>query len=304
MRHVTALAWAACAAASTVLAQPARREPPPFHPPADVEVVRDVEYGTGGGRPLKLHLLRPRTLPKDPMPVLVWVHGGAWIGGNKDSGLRMLAPFVQRGYLGATIEYRLSREAKWPAQIEDCKCAIRFLRAKAREYNIDPDRIGAWGSSAGGHLVAMLGLSADARDLEGAGGWPQFSSRVQAVCDWFGPSDFLKMKDSPSRIDRTKPTCPEAQLIGGALDAIPDKAAKASPVTYISKGVPPFLIMHGDKDDVVPFNQSEILHEALKKAGADTTFHPVKGAGHGFGGPEIMKQVSDFFDKHLRHARP
>jgi acetyl esterase/lipase len=281
-------------------AQPARDRRRPVEIPANIEIVRDVEYGTGGGRPLKMHILRPKTLPAGPMPILVWIHGGAWLGGNKDGGIFQLIPFVQRGCFCATIEYRLSQEAKFPAQIEDCKCAIRFLRAKAKEYRLDPDRIGVWGSSAGGHLVAMLGVTGGVKELEGKGGWPDFSSRVNAVCDWFGPSDFSKMADAPSRINRHLPTCPEALLIGGSLQENKEKAAKASPVTYVTKEAPPFLIMHGDQDDVVPYNQSELLYEALKKAGVEVTFHPVKGAGHGFGGPEIMKMVSEFFEKHLR----
>jgi acetyl esterase/lipase len=274
--------------------------PPPL--PPDVELIRDVEYGAGGGRPLKMHLIRPKTPPKDAMPVVVWIHGGAWRAGNKDSGIGNLARFARRGYFCASIEYRLSQEAIFPAQIEDCKCALRFLRAKAKEYNLDPNRIGVWGSSAGGHLVALLGTSGDVKELEGKGGWQEFSSRVNAVCDFFGPTDFLKMKDFPSNIDRNSPNCPEALLVGGSLEQNKDKAAKANPITYITKDDPPFLIMHGDKDPIVPFNQSELLHEALKKAGVDVTFHTVKDAGHGFGGPEIQKMVDEFFDKHLKQS--
>jgi acetyl esterase/lipase len=249
-----------------------------------------------------MHVLRPKTLPKDPMPVVVWIHGGAWRAGNKDSGIPQLMRFARRGYFCASIEYRLSQEAKFPAQIEDCKCAIRFLRAKAKDYNLDPNRIGVWGSSAGGHLVALLGTSGDVTELEGKGGNQEFSSRVNAVCDWFGPSDFLKMIGVPSNIDRTSPNCPEALLIGGALQENKDKAAKANPITYVSKDDPPFLIMHGDKDMVVPLNQSELLYDALKKAGVDATFHVVKDAGHGFGGREIDERVDAFFDKHLKRG--
>ncbi len=270
--------------------------------PPDVELIRDVEYGTGGGRPLKMHVLRPKSPPKDAMPVVVWIHGGAWRAGNKDSGIGNLARFARRGYFCASIEYRLSQEAIFPAQIEDCKCAIRFLRAKAKEYNLDPNRIGVWGSSAGGHLVALLGTSGDVKELEGKGGWQEFSSRVNAVCDFFGPTDFLKMKDFPSNIDRNSPHCPEALLVGGPLEQNKDKVAKANPITYITKDDPPFLIMHGDKDPIVPFNQSELLYEALKKAGVDVTFHTVKGGGHGFGGPEIQRMVDEFFDKHLKKS--
>jgi len=264
--------------------------------PDNVELLRDVVYGKGGDRPLKMHILRPKTPGSAPMPVVVWIHGGAWMAGNKDEGIRLLPRFVQRGYFCASIEYRFSQEALFPAQIEDCKCAIRFLRSKAKEYNLDPQRIGVWGASAGGHLVALLGTSASVKELEGKGGSQDYSSRVQAVCDYFGPADF------PRWGDKSHPAV--LKLLGGPVAEQKQKAALASPVTHIGKDLPPFLIMHGDQDKVVPLDQSEALHEALKKAGADVTLHVVKGAGHGFGGPEINKIVDDFFDKHLKPAKP
>jgi acetyl esterase/lipase len=158
----------------------------------EVEVLSDVEYGKGGDVSLKMRVLRPKTLPKQPMPVLVWIHGGGWEDGTpKESGDRHLMRFAQRGYLCATIDYRLSGKAIFPAQIEDCKCAIRFLRSQAKAYHLDPDRIGVWGESAGGHLAALLGTSGGVTELEGSGGHAEFSSRVQAVCDWYGPSDLV-----------------------------------------------------------------------------------------------------------------
>lgn len=263
--------------------------------PDRVELIRDVEYGKGGERPLKLHILRPKTTPKEPMPVVVWIHGGGWSGGNRDGGIGLLGRFAQRGYFCASIEYRLSGEAIFPAQIEDCKCAIRFLRAKAKEYNLDPQRIGVWGSSAGGHLVALLGTSPHVKELEGKGGWPEMSSQVQAVCDFCGPADF------PLWGDKAHPAV--VKLLGGPVNDQKENATKASPVTHIGKNLPPFLIVHGDQDKVVPLSQSESLLEALKKAGADVTLHVVKGGGHGFGGPEISKMVDDFFDKHLKPGK-
>jgi acetyl esterase/lipase len=225
------------------------------------------------------------------MPVVVWVHVGGWRAGNKDSGIGRLARFAQRGYCCASIEYRFSKEAIFPAQIEDSKCAIRFLRAKAKDYNLDPNRIGVWGSSAGGHLVALLGTSAEAKELEGKGGWPEFSSKVQAVCDFCGPADLLLWKEN------THPAVVE--LLGGIVADKPDLAAKASSVTYVSKAAPPFLIVHGDADKTVPLSQSESLHAALRKAGVPSTLHVIPNGGHGFGGPEIEKLVDEFFDKHL-----
>jgi acetyl esterase/lipase len=260
--------------------------------PEDVELIRDVEFGQGGGRPLKLHILRPRSRPAEPMPVLVWIHGGGWRAGSRDGGIGRLGRFAQRGYFCASIEYRLSSEAVFPAQIEDCKCAIRFLRARAKEYQLHPERIGVWGSSAGGHLVALLGTSAGVKELEGCGGWPEFPSRVQAVCDFCGPADFPRWGDTahPAVV----------ALLGGPVKEKAELAARASPVTFVTKDAPPFLIVHGDMDRTVPLSQSESLHEALQKAGVDVTLHVVKGGGHGIGGPEIEKMVEEFFDKHLK----
>ncbi|MDW8026457.1 MAG: alpha/beta hydrolase [Armatimonadota bacterium] len=269
----------------------------------DVEILRDVPFGKGGGRTLTMHIIRPKEKPEKPMPVIVWIHGGAWLGGSKDSGIPQLIPFARRGYFGASISYRFSQEAKFPAQIEDCKCAIRFLRAKAEEFHIDSERIGVWGSSAGGHLAAMLGVAGDVKELEGVGGWEDYSSKVNAVCDWFGPSDFISAINEPSVIDRTKPNCPEALLIGGPLLENKEKAMRASPVTYVTPDDPPFLIMHGDKDMVVPFNQSVLLFEALKKAGVEVTLVRLKGAGHGgqgFNLPRVHRLVAAFFDRYLR----
>lgn len=234
------------------------------------------------------------------MPVIVWIHGGGWRGGSKESGIRRLLPFAQRGFLCASIEYRLSGEAKFPAQIEDCKCAIRFLRAKAKEFHLDPDRIGVWGSSAGGHLAALLGTSGDVKELEGDGGWGEQSSRVQAVCDWFGPSDFINYHVG-GRINAHADSV-VAQLLGGPVPEQKELAVKAAPITYVTKDDPPFLIMHGDKDPLVPLRQSELLRDALRKAGIETTLHVVAGAGHGFRRSDTDALVISFFEKQFRSA--
>jgi acetyl esterase/lipase len=257
-------------------------------PGAEVEVVRDVEYCAPGGRALRMHLVRPSRPAREPMPVVVWIHGGAWRAGSRDSGIPQLLPFARRGYFGASIEYRFSSEAIFPAQIEDAKCAVRFLRSKAKQYGIDPNRIGVWGSSAGGHLVALLGTSGEG------------DARVQAVCDFFGPTDFLQMDQAGGKMRHDAPESPESQLVGGPIQENKEKVARANPLTFVSKDDPPFLILHGDQDPLVPLEQSRLLYEALLRAGVDVTFHVVKGAGHGFGGPEIDEMVDSFFDRHLR----
>ena len=285
--------------------QPAQR----LRIPDDVEVVRDVEFGKGGERALKLDIVRPKNLPKTPTPVVVFIHGGGWRRGNKTAGIVRLIPLAQRGYFGATIDYRLSDEAIFPAQIEDCKCAIRFLRAKAKEYKLDAKHIGVWGTSAGGHLVALLGTSGGAKDLEGKGGWEKESSRVQAVVDCFGPTDFLKLIEdakksgrSVEQLKRIGAASPINQLLGGPFWEKEDACRRASPVTYVTKDDPPFLILHGDQDPLVPLSQSEVLNDDLKKAGVKTTLHVVKGAGHGWfrGHPEVDQMVMAFFDQNLK----
>ena len=246
----------------SVVTLPAQ-QPPPSKLPDDVEMLRNVEFGTGGTQKLTMHILRPRPLPKEPMPVLVYINGSAWMKDNKDMAVGRLIATAQQGYFGATIQVRTSGEAVFPAQIEDAKCAIRFLRAKARDYNIDPNHVGFWGDSSGGHLSALVGLTTDVKDLEGTGGWPEFSSRVQAVCTMCPAIDFLS-PDWPLR--HNNPGGPAFRLLGG--DPRKDKtelAKKASPLTYLTKDSPPFYIVHGDNDMMVPYTQRGIAAECSPK---------------------------------------
>jgi acetyl esterase/lipase len=267
--------------------------------PKDTQKLRDLPYVTNGHERQKLDLYLPPGAT-NPLPLIIWVHGGAWKGGSKDNcpALR----YLQSGYAVASINYRLSQHAIFPAQIEDCKAAIRWLRTHAKEYQLDPNRFAAWGSSAGGHLVALLGTSGDVKSFE-VGENLAFSSRVQAVVDFFGPTDFTQMsKYAPANgpFDHDAADSPESLLIGGAIQQNKDKAAKASPLSYVSQDDPPFLIMHGDKDNLVPYQQSELLRDALQKAGVPVTLKIIEGAGHGFGGPEITRQVTEFFETQLR----
>ena len=267
--------------------------------PPGARALRDVAYVTNGHERQKLDLYLPATGTN--LPLVVWVHGGAWRAGSKQECPAL--PFLADGFAVASVGYRLSQHAVFPAQIEDCKAAIRWLRAHAREHGIDPDRIGVWGSSAGGHLVALLGTAGEMKDFD-RGENLGVSSRVQAVCDWFGPTDFTQMSKFPSDLKHDAADSPESQLIGGPVQENKEKAARANPITYVSKNAPPFLIMHGDQDRSVPLNQSELLAEALTKAGVDVTFQVVKGAGHGFGGPENVARARDFFIRQLRPATP
>jgi acetyl esterase/lipase len=269
--------------------------------PSNVICRREIEFGKGGQRPLRMNVVQPHVLPELPMPVLVWVHGGGWCKGDKEEGIRRLVPFANDGYFCASIEYRLSSEAIFPAQLEDCKCAIRFLRAHAKDFHLNAERIGVWGASAGGHLAALLGTTHHIQELEGEGGWENFSSRVQAVCDWFGPTDFLKMNEFPGKIDHDAADSPESMLIGGPIQENREQAARANPITYITTDTAPFLIMHGDNDYLVPLNQSQLLFEALKKSNVEVTFEIIVGGGHGnhFNSPALLEQIKRFFNTHL-----
>ena len=304
MRNSILSVVAACAVLATLaVAESPPNRPAQKGPPMDltgIKAMRNLEYAKVDGTALLLDLFVPEKADA-PLPLIVWIHGGAWLGGDK-AGCPAMGQ-LRRGYAVASINYRLSQQAIFPAQIYDCKAAIRWLRAHAKEYNIDPQRIGVWGSSAGGHLVALVGTSGNVKELEGAEGNLDQSSRVQAVCDWFGPTDFLQIAAHMlpgAKMEHDTATSPESKLVGGPIQENKEKVAKANPITYVSKDDPPFLIMHGDKDILVPIHQSQLLTEALKKAGVEVTFKTVEGAGHGFGGPEIMKPVEEFFDKHLK----
>ncbi|MEZ5943433.1 MAG: prolyl oligopeptidase family serine peptidase [Planctomycetaceae bacterium] len=257
---------------------------------------RDLEYSRAGDLPLLLDLYRPRN-SDEALPVVVWVHGGGWKNGSKD---RCPATWLtEHGYAVASINYRLTDQAQWPAQIDDCRAAIRWLRQNANEFKLDGNHIAAWGGSAGGHLVALMG-TLDAPPNE------TISSRVQAVCDWYGPTDLLTMPPNVLSDTRTQEDIANsngAKLLGATVRDVPDLAKQASAWYQVSSDDPPFLIMHGEKDPGVPLEQSERLHEKLKAAGVESTFHIVPGAGHGgkeFQTPEVREIIREFFDKHLK----
>jgi acetyl esterase/lipase len=262
---------------------------------------RDLDYVTNGHPRQKLDLY----LPKDGqgLPLIINIHGGAWQGGSKEMEARL--DYLARGYAVASVNYRLSQHALFPAQIEDCKAAVRWLRAHAAQYRLDPDRFAAWGSSAGGHLAALLGTTGDVKTFA-VGENLNVSSRVQAVVDYFGPTDFLQMdahRLSNGQVHDLSRS-PESLLIGGPLQENKDKLARASPITYVTKEAAPFLICHGDADPLVPHHQSELLEAALKQAGVPVTLYTVKGAGHGgFRDPRVAELTRGFLAKYLKPSK-
>ncbi len=263
----------------------------------------DIPYAATDNPKQTLTLMLPVKRGTKSLPIVVFIHGGGWQNGNKQSGTRQLARFVESGeYAGVSIGYRLTDEAHWPSQIHDCKAAIRWIRGNAEKYGLDPGHIGAFGTSAGGHLVAMLGTSGDIDELEGRlGEYRKESSRIHCVGNFFGPSALLEMSRFPSRIDHDAPSSPESKLVGGPLQKTRSVALSASPITHVSKDDPPMLCIHGTDDQLVPYNQSVILDQALRKAGCDSTLITVKGGGHGgFNSPEIDHRLDSFFARHLR----
>jgi acetyl esterase/lipase len=291
MRNLQALLIAL--AALLAGAAPAAAQRPKL--PEGVKVLRDQAYLPGGHERHQLDLYLPEKADR-PLPVVVWIHGGAWRAGDKKFCPALY--LTGKGFAVVSINYRLSQHAVFPAQIHDCKAAIRWLRAQAKKYNLDPHHIGVWGGSAGGHLVALLGTTGNLKELEGKEGNLDQSSKVQCVVDWFGPTDFRKpfpRSDDPKSV--------VAALLGGPPSKEKKKAALASPLAHVHKDCPPFLIMHGDKDRAVAPAQSKRLAEALQKVKVPVTLVILEGAGHG--GPQFTneasrKRIEEFFSRYLK----
>lgn len=263
--------------------------------PAGVTVYPDLPYVTNGSPSQKLDLYEPNGGRN--LPLIIFVHAGAFYMGDKRQWIHYQLDGLTQGYAMASINYRLSGEAVFPAQIEDCKAAVRWLRAHATQYRLDPNHFAAWGASAGGHLAAMLGTTGNISDFD-VGENLLFSSRVQAVADFFGPTDLTRL-----RPDHLEAGSPESKFIGCAIRDHPEQARRASPITYVTPDCPPFLIVHGDADPIVPWTQSLLLASTLKKAGVPVTFYTVKGAKHGgFHDPQVKVITCAFFARYLKTA--
>ena len=264
--------------------------------PPKLTIDQDLAYSKLGSRELKLDIARPAE-GDGPFPAVLVIHGGAWRQGNKADVRPILPQFVEHGYVAVSPEYRFCPQDAFPAQIHDVKAAVRWLKVNAKKYRIDPDRIGAMGFSAGGHLSLMLGLTSPNDGLEGdvSAGAPD--SRVKAVVNYFGPTD-LAAKDIP---DICKPWVKD--FLGGSPQDRPDAAAKASPLTFVSKDDAPVLTFQGTKDSLVPYTQAIKLAEAMNSAGVPGRVELILGADHGWGGAEMARTVNEtfgFLDRFLK----
>lgn len=246
-------------------------------PEARFGIISNVQYCTGGGKPLLMDVFIPRNRNTTPTAAVLWIHGGGWEHGDKggNSGAQFLA---DAGFVTASLTYRLSSEAPFPAQIEDSKCAIRYLRANAAKYGIDPYRIGAAGSSAGGHLAELIATADQNAGLEGYGGWQNVSSKIQAAVSYFGPSDLTaSAQQFPKETEEVI-----VRFMGGTETEKPALYRKASPILYVSKNDPPLLLVHGERDEDVPFDQSVRMFDSYRHAGLPVEFIAVENAGHDF----------------------
>ena len=268
--------------------------------PSGYRVVRGLDY-VGAGNPRQtLDLYLPETKTTRPRPLVVFIHGGGWETGSKEDNGFLLELIKDRDFAGASLNYRLTDQAIWPAQIHDCKAAIRALRAHAAENQIDPDKIAVFGISAGGHLVSMLGVSGGVKELEGDLG-PNLtqSSRVNCVLDFCGPSNFLTFAGKGTVIDVDDPKTGLSKLIGGTVRAKSDVARNASPVTYITSDDAPFLIIHGDKDNIVRYAQATEFKAALEKAKIPAALITGTDGGHVFFSQPLVERMRAFLDRHL-----
>jgi acetyl esterase/lipase len=284
-----------------VLLVPALQAAPP-----EVVTEKNIVYGKGADEELKLDFARPKG--DGPFPLVVCIHGGAWMAGNRAAHLGTIKMLAENGYAAATVQYRLAPKYQFPAQVEDVKCAVRFLRANAKKYNLDPMKVAALGDSAGGHLSLLLGMMNPEDGLEGKGGSPEQSSKVQAVVNYYGPTEFAtwaptKAGDAMLRLGLQRDG--DGILKGwlGTSDRKAEVMKKASPLTYVDSKDPPVLTFQGTLDPLVQPQQAKVLHEALKKAGVPEQLEILENAAHGWGGKlkeKTDKQTVEFLDKHLK----
>jgi acetyl esterase/lipase len=262
----------------------------------------NIVYGKEGGEALKLDLYAPASIT-GASPAVVFIHGGGWSAGNKDEFTASCRAMAARGYVAVTVNYRLAPKHRWPAQIHDVKCAVRWLRANADRYHVDPECIAVSGNSAGGHLALLVGLTRPQDGLEGEGGHASQSSSVRAVVNLAGPTDLTRPGWAPG-MDKLI-----ADWLGGSPKEAPAAYWGASPVSYARPGAPPVLTIHGATDAVVPYEQGQLIDAALRQAHCISSLEPLPNRGHFVDWSREDWQrcatlIADFLDKHLKRRAP
>ena len=268
--------------------------------PENIVWTTDLEYANPDDQHLQVNLARPKT-GDAPFPAVLCIHGGGFRAGKRDSYDGLCKQLAARGYVAATVTYRLAPKYPFPAAVHDCKAAVRWLRANAAKYQLDPDRIGVTGGSAGGHLAQFLGVTAGVTQFEGSDN-PGFSSAVRCVVNFYGPSDFTKSYGKSVDAAEVLPL-----FLGGNLEQARHQHILASPLNWVTPQAAPTLCVHGTDDKYVAYEQAEWMIERLKAADVEAKLLTLSGAGHGFKGAD-QKQAEealfDFFDQHLKPKKP
>jgi len=263
---------------------------------ADIVFEKDIEYSNPDGQHLQLNLARP-AVPDGRRPVILCIHGGGFRAGKREGWDDRCRKFAEHGYVAATVTYRLAPKYQFPAAVHDVKAAVRWLRANADKYGIDPERIGVVGDSAGGHLVQFLGVTGNVPEFEGEGGHPGESSRVTCVVNYYGPSDFTKSYGKSVDAAEVLPL-----WLGGDVNHQRRRHIISSPLNWVTPDAAPTLLIHGTEDNYVAFEQAEWIYDRLKAAGVEVELLRLEGAGHGFKGEDAARAESAmfaFFDRHL-----
>ena len=268
--------------------------------PDSVVFEKDIEYTNPDEQHLQLNMARPKT-GNGPFPAVVCIHGGGFRAGTRDGYNALCAQLAERGYVAVTVSYRLAPKYQFPAAVHDVKAAVRWLRANAEKYGIDPDRIGTTGGSAGGHLAQFLGVTSDVEKFEGNGGNAEFSSDVKCVVNFYGPSDFTKSYDASVDAAEVLPL-----FLGGNLQEQRHRHIESSPLYWVTPDAAPTLCIHGTNDKYVAHEQAVWLIDRLSASDVEARLMTIEGGDHGFGksSPEVKAQIEDarfeFFDKHLK----
>jgi acetyl esterase/lipase len=275
---------------------PAHAQKPPAVPP-DVTFESGIEYANPDGQHLQLNMARPKT-GDGPFPAVVCIHGGGFRAGSREGYNNLAIKLAQHGYVAVTVSYRLAPKFQFPAAVHDTKAAVRWLRANAAKYKVDPDRIGVTGGSAGGHLAQFLAVTPDVKEFEGDGGNPGVSSKVACVVNVYGPSDFTKSYGKSVDAAEVLPL-----WLGGSLETARARHLRASPLYWVTPNAAPTLCIHGTEDKYVAHEQAVWIVDRLKAAGVEAELLTLPGAGHGFKGKDA--ETADaaliaFFDKHLK----